>query len=333
MALACHVHEPLLAGLCARVAINAQTIHESLVLAPAYTRNLAPSTMTLRAWAKMASAPQGTTPIVELETPVDAPGQVEIEVPVKARAKAKSKAKAAGKPKAKAPAKEKMIKGGAKTQLDASNESPTLGKDMDASSAQCPSELSTTAATDVCPSTPRSTRSTLVDLTSTPAMDMSQVEKELTANFLEPGLGDSGVNGLGNIAAGGALTEKNLHAMAMQRQTHDSDKSQASSEEEGEWKEFIDGGCAFGSKLGVRFSRDPSGGKSSEYKGSRDQKKEFRIQWASAQLKKVVDRRERRTSWKRIDKKRGGLPPLQHHLAQPRWRSRSKRVASSAQLR
>lgn len=80
--------------------------------------------------------------------------------------------------------------------------------------------------------------------------------------------------------------------------------------EEMELKDFVEGGGNLRTKIGLRFSRDKDGALSEAYTGSRAKKQEFRKQWAEAKLKDLEQIRERRSSFKRVDKRKGTYKPV-----------------------
>ena len=75
-------------------------------------------------------------------------------------------------------------------------------------------------------------------------------------------------------------------------------------------KLLMEGGLDLRSKWGLRYSRASDGGKSSEYKGNRLDKKKFREDWVKAQLSKVMQERLRMTKYKTVNFKRGVYRPF-----------------------
>ena len=81
------------------------------------------------------------------------------------------------------------------------------------------------------------------------------------------------------------------------------------SESEQELSDWIAGG-SIRSKWGTRFARAADGGKSDEYTGNREQKARFRREWAETQLKELRRVRERRSSYKKVDTRKGTYKPF-----------------------
>ena len=63
-------------------------------------------------------------------------------------------------------------------------------------------------------------------------------------------------------------------------------------------------------KVGLRFYRDPDGGKSKEYSGARDQKEAFRKAWAASKLRKAKQQRIREDSVSHTDLKHARYRPF-----------------------
>ena len=61
--------------------------------------------------------------------------------------------------------------------------------------------------------------------------------------------------------------------------------------------------------LGPRFQRDAEGGQNKAYKAlaGNKAKQDFRRRWATAQLQKVVESREREDEWKQVDTTKGEM--------------------------
>ena len=70
------------------------------------------------------------------------------------------------------------------------------------------------------------------------------------------------------------------------------------------------GGLDLRSKWGLRFSRAADGAKSPEYKGSRDDRAQFRADWVKVQFAKKQEIREKQTSYKKVNFKRGCYRPF-----------------------
>ena len=70
------------------------------------------------------------------------------------------------------------------------------------------------------------------------------------------------------------------------------------------------GGLDLRSKWGLRFSRAADGAKSPEYKGSRDDRAQFRADWVKVQFAKKQEIREKQTSYKKVNFKRGSYRPF-----------------------
>jgi len=71
-----------------------------------------------------------------------------------------------------------------------------------------------------------------------------------------------------------------------------------------------EGGLDLRSKWGLRFQRAAAGGKSEEYTGTRQERAQFRQDWIKAKFQKKQEIREKRTSYRRVDFKRGVYRPF-----------------------
>lgn len=126
--------------------------------------------------------------------------------------------------------------------------------------------------------------------------------------------------GLGNLAeslaafddpSNHAKIDEALNKLVMAAKERDEEEQDsAETPEEKEMKHSMDSGAGLRTKLGIRFSRDPSGALHPQYNGNREEKLRFRQEWAQAKLQEIVQVREKRTAYKSIDKKKGVYRPF-----------------------
>ena len=78
-----------------------------------------------------------------------------------------------------------------------------------------------------------------------------------------------------------------------------------------EWKKCVDAGVDIRSKKGQKFSRDPDGGKSANYKASSTADKAgFRKKWAAAQYEKQRVMKVKSKTWTKVDISKGVYLPF-----------------------
>ena len=101
-----------------------------------------------------------------------------------------------------------------------------------------------------------------------------------------------------------------LHMAIVQQQKDAGGITAKEMELEKELADCVDGGVDLRTKWGLRFTRDPTGGKASTYFGSREDKARFRRDWAETQLRERRRQRERRGEYKHVDVKHGRWMPF-----------------------
>ena len=86
--------------------------------------------------------------------------------------------------------------------------------------------------------------------------------------------------------------------------------------------------------LGTRFQRDAEGGQNKAYKAlaGNKAKADFRRRWATAQLQKVVESREREDEWKQVDTTKGEMVSIKELIKREGGADAKKYIEKCAAL-